>query len=185
MLNLGNACRVQSGYTLLEMMIVLTIVGILAAVALPNFRDSIQSSRIVSASNEITSAISMARSEAIKSGKAAGICPSTNGTACGGSNWQTGWIVWVDQDIDNAVDAGETVVRYQQALNKVQFTAVSTPAVSVISFNSRGLPRTALPADFAFTLQPPTGECKAGRLNIRTLTILAGGGVKSVKGACS
>ncbi|WP_054979530.1 GspH/FimT family pseudopilin [Pseudoalteromonas sp. P1-9] len=56
----------QSGFTLIEVMTVVGIVGILSAVATPIFIQYIKQDRLVSTANELMSTFKMARSEAIK-----------------------------------------------------------------------------------------------------------------------
>ncbi|MFA6902827.1 MAG: GspH/FimT family pseudopilin [Gallionellaceae bacterium] len=54
------------GFTLLELLVTILILGILTTVALPSFQSFITNQRIRSASFDVMSMISLARSEAIK-----------------------------------------------------------------------------------------------------------------------
>ncbi len=93
--------RKQSGFTLIELLITMVVVGILAAIAIPNFKLTVQNNRLVTQSNDILGSLIYARSMAITIDNNASfpphyvtICASSNGTSCSGStNWQNGWIV--------------------------------------------------------------------------------------------
>lgn len=62
----GRPRNRAAGFTLIELLITIAIVGILAAVALPSFRSFVAQQRIKTASFDLMSMLTLARSEAIK-----------------------------------------------------------------------------------------------------------------------
>lgn len=93
---LGKA-REQAGFTLLELMITVAIAAILLTVGVPSFRSVIQNNRAAIQTNDLLSALSLARSEAVKRGAAVSVCPSATQSACsGGTDWSVGWIVYLE-----------------------------------------------------------------------------------------
>ena len=121
------------GFTLLELMVTIAIAAILLAIALPSFQGSLRSNRVATATNELLASLSLARSEAVRNTRGAGVCTSADGAACGG-DWNSGWLVWADTDGDGAVDAGETVVRFTQAKPMLTMTGSAT----TLAFDPRG-----------------------------------------------
>jgi len=79
------------GFTLIEIMIVLAIVGLMAAVAVPSFRGMTQRLRVSSAGREIAMDLALARVKAISSGQSQTVAFVANdNTNCGGSgSWTT------------------------------------------------------------------------------------------------
>tara|TARA_R110002049_G_scaffold152381_9_gene316364 strand:- start:1112 stop:1654 length:543 start_codon:yes stop_codon:yes gene_type:complete len=55
-----------NGFTLVELLIVLSIIGILAALAMPSFMSNIEKRKIISAAEMVSSDLKWARSESIK-----------------------------------------------------------------------------------------------------------------------
>jgi type IV fimbrial biogenesis protein FimT len=100
-------------FTLVELLITLAITAILAAIATPSFKEIIQNNRMTTQYNKLLSGLSLARSEAIKRETRVTICQSSTGNSCGAdsSSWHSGWVVFVDDDDDNAIDGGEEIIR--------------------------------------------------------------------------
>lgn len=114
--------KCNGGFTLVELMITLSIAGILVTVGVPSFASMIASNRVTAASNEVVTALNLGKSEAIRSGQNTILCRSANGTACSG-NWSDGWILFNDTDDDQTKDTGEQIIRVHAAPDaNLQFT---------------------------------------------------------------
>jgi type IV fimbrial biogenesis protein FimT len=110
-----------SGFTMMEMVILMAVIAILAALALPNASNYIDNNRLNAAAADMVVTMQTARSEAVGRNVAVTICAATGtGTACrpDGHRWELGWLMFVDSDADRKVDGGEEVIQYHQALNK-------------------------------------------------------------------
>ncbi len=82
-----------AGFTLLELLTVIGIVGILTAVGIPSYRYVIDSSRMAAEVNSLLGDLQFARAEAIKEGQTVTACVSAdNATCAGNAAWNTGWI---------------------------------------------------------------------------------------------
>ncbi|MCC5794476.1 MAG: GspH/FimT family pseudopilin [Chromatiales bacterium] len=86
-----------AGFTLIELMVALVVAAIIASMAVPGFRDMIQNNRAATQSNELVTAFSLARSEAVKRGARVSVCPTTDQASCtDNTDWAVGWMVFVD-----------------------------------------------------------------------------------------
>lgn len=104
------------GFTLTELMITLTVAGILAALAVPSMSRFIESNRLTTVTNEFLADINVARAEAVKRGVPAVLCESTTGSGCTTSgSWAGGWILFADADDNSVWSTGDAMVRTQPA----------------------------------------------------------------------
>jgi type IV fimbrial biogenesis protein FimT len=142
----------QSGFTLVELLVTVAIAAVLASLAVPSFRTMLVKRSVQAAADAFVSDMRYARSEAIKRSARVSVCSSSNGTSCSGGPWKDGWIVFVDADGTGAFDAGDKIVRVQQALTTI---ASVTPDRSLsFIFQPTGFAKAATQT-FLFT---PTGS---------------------------
>jgi type IV fimbrial biogenesis protein FimT len=87
----------QRGFTLLELMVAITVLGILTALAVPSFTTTINRNRLAGQSNELLAAMQFARSEAIRTSASVTFCGAASADADGdddcASGAQTHWVV--------------------------------------------------------------------------------------------
>lgn len=82
------------GFTLIELMVTLTVAAILMGLAVPAFRSFLQNDRLMTQASQLSTALYLARAEAVKQDTPVLVCASTNGSTCSGAGtWETGWIV--------------------------------------------------------------------------------------------
>ncbi|MEO8186265.1 MAG: GspH/FimT family pseudopilin [Burkholderiaceae bacterium] len=173
------------GFTLVEMLVVMTISAILVAAAVPAFQWTIARNRISDATNQLLSHLEYARMEASRRGNAVSlcrtldanlatpVCSSASTAGVDGNDWAVGWVVFekVPPNLDAAnVEAGDQVIFRQQAMG-----AMAAPGVrAMIHSNAAGgeffayLPRgtpgvigsvaTTFAVDYGTVLTPITGN---------------------------
>ncbi|MDH3587827.1 MAG: GspH/FimT family pseudopilin [Gammaproteobacteria bacterium] len=106
--------RGMAGFTVAELMISLAVTGITLSIGVPGFSSFIANQTQTNATNELVTAMTLARSEAIKQNRFVTVCKSSDGLQCGTTNdWEDGWIVFANTNQANAntVDINETVIR--------------------------------------------------------------------------
>jgi type IV fimbrial biogenesis protein FimT len=109
--------NVQTGFTLVELMITLAVGIIILTIGIPAFNNVMTSNQTSAYTNDLVSALRLARSEAIKRGEGVTVCASNAAyTACNSTNWQNGWLVFTDPDNDRTYTAGtDELIRIWQA----------------------------------------------------------------------
>lgn len=126
----------SAGFTLLELMIAITVLGIIVGIGVPSFTDSIRRNRLTSQTNALVSAMAIARSEAVKRGTVVTICPANAAEDDCSENDQwaaTGLLVY--SDINGAVGRVNTGsgVPAQDDLILQRLPAASAQKVNVVN----------------------------------------------------
>jgi len=166
--------RDSSGFTLIELVIVMLITAILAVSATGAFQQFIISARVTDGSSTFRSALELARSEAAVRGVRAGVCRSINANdptpSCSDANagniagldWSAGWIVYAKApaNVLDTFEAGDIPIRRQASLASAGLTSrlmIWAPNPGAIVYNWNGM-RVAGPAgSFAFDFGAAVG----------------------------
>lgn len=123
------------GFSLLELMIALVVLGILLGIGIPSFNSIIESTRLRSVTHSLNSATQLARSEALDTRDDTAACRANAAfTACDfAADWSTGWVVVTLTGADFETPADVTVVRVWEPVD-----IVVSGAANGFVFNSSG-----------------------------------------------
>jgi type IV fimbrial biogenesis protein FimT len=127
------------GFSLIELIITLTVVGILVALAAPGMQRMFSDNRLTTQINDLLADISLSRSEAIKRNTSTGMCvTAANGTSCVTSgNWANGWLVYYcSSPISPCPSASKVTVKAHEPLTGN--STLSTPS-DEFAFGKSGL----------------------------------------------
>jgi type IV fimbrial biogenesis protein FimT len=130
----------SSGYTLLELIMALGILGITTGLAAPSFISMISDNRISSGASDFASAMQFSKAEAAARVNPVTICKkNTDGDGCIASgDWQQGWIVFSDLNGDAAVSAGDTILMNHDSLNSTITFGGSAGVTNSITYRPSG-----------------------------------------------
>ena len=147
----GVQGRRKSGFTLVELMVVVAIVAVLAAVGVPSFRDMLLNQRLATAAQGFNSALSFARMEAIQRAQ------SVKVTALAGNNWSDGWVVRAGPE-----ESPETLRRFDRLPQGVSVdTTLGGGFAQGLRYDSNGFSRQTAKSGFSagcLTLKADTGR---------------------------
>lgn len=133
--------KMQSGMTMIEMMVVMAVVGILLGLGVPSYRYVTNSNRMSAEVNALLGDMQFARSEALREGRTVSVCISSTGTSCSSGStytWQSGWVVFSDLNNDGVIGANDPVLRVQKPFTSTDDFQDAARTVNQVRFNREG-----------------------------------------------
>ena len=178
------------GFTLVELMVTVSILAILLAIGVPNFRNFMLKQQVAADADTLSSAFRLARSEALKRGGVVTICPSPDPSAdtpacvsAATTNWSTGWLIFIDYP--NA--AGKTgefestrdkMLHVEQSVRSASIT--SSQSDTAVSFLASGISSNAMAT---YTINPALAGDAPGFAAIQRCVVVSRQGRSNI-GAC-
>lgn len=168
------------GFTAVELIVVIGIMAILAAIAVPSYNEFIARSRMDSAANELVNAAAFARTEAIRTrsnvviAKRQANCRAGSGTA---QDWSCGFVAFKDANRNGTQDAGgdEPTLREVGEVVSLNVMHVGGGSDASVTFNPFGVAASS-PGRFVYTPE------RGGLSSAVTLCMSSGGRIRKLTG---
>lgn len=159
---LPSCARSAAGFTMIELIVVVALMGILFGIAIPAFRGLVADQAVRSAAASLHSSILQARGEAIKRNLTVRLRPAD------GEEWTDGWLI-----PDPATPASDSApVRRERLKESVTITSAATQ----VDFRPSG---RISGAEVTFELEAASDSSKK-----RCVTISVNGRAQTTPGGC-
>lgn len=174
--------RQSIGFSLVELMIAIAIMGIVLAVAVPSIQSMMANQRMSAVGSELVMSVMHARGEAIKYGGFTGVGVTLKAPT---NDFSQGWCVVIAaaSSCDPANPGGD-VMRISPPPADVSFQWISPTTATALEFNRSG--RLQSPSVSSSILIQINNTVEAANSGLsRCLTIDPGGSARVKRGACS
>lgn len=111
----------KQGFTIIELLITVTIIGILMSIATPSFHNIVKRTQLKTLSLNLHSTLKQARNHAINNQVIVIVCQSNakNFNQCNPNrqryaNWRNGWISFADVNNNNELDSNDHIINTHQ-----------------------------------------------------------------------
>lgn len=159
------------GFTLVDLVITLSVVSVLLSIGLPNLSSHVQNSRVKAATQSLRESLDLTRTQAVFSNSRATIRKQTN--------WEDGWEIFIDKNNDGLSNNNERVIQKHEKLNGVRILANSHIS-NYVSYVESGESRNANKTNSAGAFQAGTFKiCPQGQGKGYELVLARGGRVRT------
>ncbi len=124
------------GFTLVELLVTVAIIGISLTLGVPAFKDTIRNSVLTSVINEFVASLNFARSEAVKRGVFVTVRKTSTSSSVG---WEGGWQVFTDINSNGELNSSDDqVLRVHEPLRSNLTLRGNHNFINRISYKSSG-----------------------------------------------
>jgi type IV fimbrial biogenesis protein FimT len=167
--------RLSRGFSLMELMVGITVLGILLGLAVPTFRQFSQNNSVTAAQNDLVTSFNVARSEALRRNRPVSVCASKDGATCGDeTEWSSGWMAFTDRGASGALDGDDVLLQTWQSPNSnLVFAAGGN---TYVQYLPTGMSAAAVTIDVSWT------GCSG--MHLRRVDVLATGAISGQTASC-
>lgn len=134
-----DKCIRIRGYTLVELLVAISVLMMVLLSAGPSMSGIIVSIKVQGGAQAMLDTLELARSEAVKRNGRVVICKSAAGGGCDrSSGWAQGWIVFQDSNNNGQLDAGESTLHRESALQGAIQLQANAPVRDYVSYTPFG-----------------------------------------------
>lgn len=125
----------QRGFSLIELLISLAVLGVLLSLAAPSLQTQLQAWRLRAVTWELLQSFALARQMAMEQQKAV-LITAKNG------QWQQGWSIVIDDNNNGLTDSNEPALRHSPRLTEGIRLSGNTPVSRMVRYTASGTTET-------------------------------------------